>query len=379
MLTKTQKKTPGGARLLLAALVAFAIVAAAVAAILLSMGPTGQQAATSGRPFVGGDLHSLAVDPTDPDRVVVGGHEGGAVSDDGGRIWTQASGIEGADAMGWVIDPQDPSKMYVSGHYGFYRSEDGGKTFDEDNSSLPATDVHGLGMDPKNPDTLYAYVVDHGIYRSTDVGESWEPLSHEAGIMGPILVDPRNSDTLYVSSMQGGFRESTDGGKTWRTVAPLPGMVMSIAQDQRDPNTFYAASGSSRAPTAAKAGSLSEEGSPAACRRWRSPRVNSRPSMPVHSRVLRRGCTAARMAAQPGKPRTRRGRISLEYETRNPRPLCGADRAEALADRSDGRGGDSACLPRRLRDRRRVGRSPAGGQHGPKRREELLEPEPQPH
>jgi hypothetical protein len=41
VLAKTQKKTHGQARLLLAALVAFAIVAAAVAAILLSMGPTG--------------------------------------------------------------------------------------------------------------------------------------------------------------------------------------------------------------------------------------------------------------------------------------------------------------------------------------------------
>jgi photosystem II stability/assembly factor-like uncharacterized protein len=103
--------------------------------------------------------------------------------------------------------------MYVSGHYGFYRSADGGKNFEQDNSSLPGTDVHGLGMDPKHPDTLYAYFVDHGIYRSTDAGRSWEPLSDQAGIMGPILVDPRDSETLYVSSMQGGFRESTDGGR----------------------------------------------------------------------------------------------------------------------------------------------------------------------
>ena len=240
---KSQKKTHRQVRLLLSGVVALAIVAMAVSAILLSANPGDQESGTLEQPFVGSDLHSLAVDPNTPDRVVVGGHEGGAVSDDGGKTWTQASGIEGADAMGWVIDPRDPSKMYVSGHYGFYRSEDGGKNFDQDNSGLPDTDVHGLGMDPKNPDTLYAYVVDHGIYRSTDAGGSWEPLSHEAGIMGPILVDPRNSDTLYVSSMQGGFRESADGGKTWHTVAPVPGMVMSIAQDQNKPDTFYAASG----------------------------------------------------------------------------------------------------------------------------------------
>jgi photosystem II stability/assembly factor-like uncharacterized protein len=240
---KTQKQTRQWASLLPAALVAFGIVVLAVGVILLSMGPGGQQAGATERPYVGGDLHSLAVDPTNPERIVVGGHEGGAVSDDGGKTWTQASGIEGADAMGWVIDPRNPSKMYVGGHYGFYRSEDGGKNFSQDNSSLPGTDVHGLGMDPRHPDTLYAYVVNHGVYRSADAGASWEPLSDEAGIMSPILVAPQDSETLYVSSMQGGFRKSIDGGKTWRTVAPLPGMVMSIAQDQRQPDTFYAANG----------------------------------------------------------------------------------------------------------------------------------------
>jgi hypothetical protein len=131
--------------------VALGIVAIAVSAVLLSANPGDQESGTVEQPFVGGDLHSLAVDPNNPDRVVVGGHEGGAVSDDGGKTWTQASGIEGANAMGWVIDPRNSSKMYVSGHYGFYRSEDGGKNFGQDNSSLPAKDVHGLGMDPKNP------------------------------------------------------------------------------------------------------------------------------------------------------------------------------------------------------------------------------------
>jgi len=244
---KTQKTTHRRASLLPAALVAFGIVALAVGAVLLSMSPGGRSSGTdlSQRPYVGGDLHSLAVDPTDPEKVVVGGHDGGAISSNGGKTWTQAPGLEGADPMGWVIDPNDPQKMYVGGHPGFYRSEDGGKSFSQDNSGLPGTDVHGLGMDPQKPETLYAYIVDHGTYRSPDGGESWVPVSSEAGVMGPILVDPKDSDTLYVSSMQGGFRKSVDGGRTWRTVAPIPGgMVMSISQDWENPDTFYAANGS---------------------------------------------------------------------------------------------------------------------------------------
>jgi photosystem II stability/assembly factor-like uncharacterized protein len=242
--TKPQKKTYGRAQLLLAGLVAFVIVAAGVAAVLLSASPGGQQTGSTERPYVGGDLHSLAVDPNDPNKVVVGGHDGGAISENGGKSWQQASGLEGADPMGWVISPDDPSKMYIGGHPGFYRSEDGGKSWTQDNSGLPGTDMHGLGMDPQNPETLYAYIVDAGLYRSPDAGESWEPVSDEVGVMGPILVDPRASDTLYISSMQGGLIKSTDGGESWQMVGPLPGeMVMSISQSWEDPKTFYAANG----------------------------------------------------------------------------------------------------------------------------------------
>jgi photosystem II stability/assembly factor-like uncharacterized protein len=239
--TKTQRKTDGRARLLLAALVAFVILAAAVAAVLLSTGPTGQQATTSERPYIGGDLHSLAVDPTDPEKVMVGGHDGGAISEDGGKTWRQASGLEGADPMGWVIDRRDPSKMYAGGHPGFYRSEDGGKTWSQDNSGLPGTDVHGLGMDPQDPQTLYAYVVNEGLYRSPDAGRSWELVNAGFGAMGPILVDPRREDTLYLAAMNGSFQRSTDGGETWQHFGTIGEMVMSSSQDQKNPDVFYAA------------------------------------------------------------------------------------------------------------------------------------------
>jgi photosystem II stability/assembly factor-like uncharacterized protein len=240
---RTQKETGRRAQLLLPALVAFSILALAVGAILLSMSPGGQQTGSTERPYVGGDLHSLAVDPTDPDKVMVGGHDGGAVSENGGKTWRQASGLEGADPMGWVIDPNDPSKMYVGGHPGFYYSEDGGKSFSQDNSGLPGTDVHGLGMDPQNPNILYAYIVKRGLYRSPDAGQRWELVNANEATMGPILVDPREPNTLYlVGGKEGGFRQSTDSGKSWRQVGTIPGgMAMSISQNQKELDTFYAA------------------------------------------------------------------------------------------------------------------------------------------
>jgi photosystem II stability/assembly factor-like uncharacterized protein len=146
--------------------------------------------------------------------------------------------------MGWEIDPNDPRRMYAGGHDGFYRSEDGGRSWEQDNSGLPGTDIHGLGMDPQNPETLYAYIVDEGLYTSPDAGESWELVDPGYAAMGPILVDPRQSETLYLAGMDGGFRRSDDGGESWSKVGTIPGeMVMSSSQDRQNPDTFYAAGG----------------------------------------------------------------------------------------------------------------------------------------
>jgi hypothetical protein len=41
----------------------------------------------SSNPVVGGDLHSLVVDPTDPNTLYIGSHQGVSVSTDGGNTW----------------------------------------------------------------------------------------------------------------------------------------------------------------------------------------------------------------------------------------------------------------------------------------------------
>ena len=220
-------------------LAAVTLVALAGAYAFISAG-----SAAGGRPYVGGDLHSLVVDPSNADRVLVGGHDGGAISTDAGQSWQPAAGLKGADPMGWAIDPSDPTKMYVGGHPGFFRSEDGGKTWWQDNGGLPGTDIHGLGIDPQNPHILYAFVAGRGIYQSADSGRRWELVNAEKAIMGPILVDPRQPSTLYLAETRGGFQMSADGGKTWEQLGLIPGgMAMWVAQDQRAPDTFFAANG----------------------------------------------------------------------------------------------------------------------------------------
>jgi len=249
-MSKTTNKTSGKAGrspLLVWGVVAmFALAALAAVSVLIAGGPGVRSSGTGTveRPVVGGDLHAMAVDPKNPDRVMVGGHEGAAISEDSGKTWRQVSDLEGADPMGWAIAPTNPQKMYAGGHPGFYRSEDGGETWIQDNSGLPGTDVHGLGMDPQNPDTLYASIMGAGLYRSTEAGGSWEPVNAEVGVMGPILVDPRDSEILYAAGMEGGFVKSEDGGKGWIELGTIPGgMAMWVSQSLEDPDVLYAANG----------------------------------------------------------------------------------------------------------------------------------------
>ena len=226
------------------AVAVFVLAALATVSVLMAGGPGGRSSAAVERPVVGGDLHAMAVDPKNPDRVMVGGHDGAAISEDGGKTWRQVPDLEGADPMGWTIDPTDPKKMYAGGHPGFYRSQDGGETWSRDNSGLPATDVHGLGMDPRNPAVLYASIMGAGLYRTTEAGGNWEPVNAEVGVMGPILVDPRDSDTLYVAGTEGDFYRSDDGGKSWDGLGTIPnGMVTWVSQSLEDPDVLYAAGG----------------------------------------------------------------------------------------------------------------------------------------
>ncbi len=209
--------------------------------------------------------------------------------------------------MGWVIDRSNPQKMYVGGHPGFYRSEDGGESWSTDNSGLPGTDIHGLGMDPQNPNVLYAYIAKRGLYRSPDAGRRWELVNANEATMGPSLVDSREPNTLYlVGGKEGGFRQNTDGSKSWRQLGTIPGCTAaSTSQDwqNRTPSTSPTA-GYSRAPTTVRAGGQPAKGSSKASRRWQSRQATHGSSMPECSRAPRRACSAARTAARAGRLRT---------------------------------------------------------------------------
>jgi len=119
---------------------------------------------------------------------------------------------------------------------------------------------------PSEPDTLYLGADPHLLFRSRDLGASWEPIeainNHPArkgwspgaggACLHTILVDPRDPQRLYIGLSAVGTFRSDDGGQSWKPTnkgveAPfLPDKhpetgqcVHHVAADSADPDTFY--------------------------------------------------------------------------------------------------------------------------------------------
>src|ERR671913_126031 len=126
------------------------------------------------------------------------------------------------------------------GDRGLYRTTDGGQTWKAVLSISPDTGVTDVVMDPKKPDTLYAAAYqrrravgqligggpESAIYKTTDGGAKWTKLTKglpnvEIGRIG-LGINWRNPNTLYAlvtaQRGQGGFFRSDDAGTSWTRI-----------------------------------------------------------------------------------------------------------------------------------------------------------------
>ncbi len=232
-------------------------------------GPTGSVGESS--------LHSIQLDPRDPNRVYVSISSGGSYfSEDAGQSWNLCShGIvattpaakqflsEIADmfpqpdlpedvdpaAMDefhkFLVDPKQPDRLWGQSHVGVFRSENRGHAWEDVTEGLPSFHGFPLTVTKHEPDAVFVVPLEFGqgnfrvvpgqfaVWRTKDAGATWEALTN--GLPGPndfqsayreaMDTDGLTPEGVYVGTTNGHVYGSSDLGDHWEE---LPGRLPPI-------------------------------------------------------------------------------------------------------------------------------------------------------
>ncbi|WP_235295803.1 VPS10 domain-containing protein [Portibacter marinus] len=137
--------------------------------------------------------------------------------------------------------PGDPTTFYIAGaDGGLHKTVNGGTTFKEVFKDQKSYSVGAVKVAPSDYNVIYlgsgegdprnSVGYGHGVYRSTDAGESWEHLGLEkTERIKRIVVHPDNPDIACVCALgrewgpneERGVFKTIDGGKNWKKVLYL--------------------------------------------------------------------------------------------------------------------------------------------------------------
>jgi photosystem II stability/assembly factor-like uncharacterized protein len=243
-------------------------------------------------PYFGGwEIYHVKGSPVDPSRIYASQSTGwfGQLiqrSDDGGETWAPVGnefryeGIPGTHqwydgtphpwefARVWHLEPSgfDAETIFAGVEdAALFRSTDGGKEWTE----LPGLREHGSGpawqpgaggmclhtilLDPVDTDRMYVAISAAGVFRTTDGGDTWQPVNrglHSEGIpdedaevghcVHRITMHPSAPEVLFMQKHWDVMR-SDDGADTWREVSGnLPtDFGFPIDVHAHEPETIY--------------------------------------------------------------------------------------------------------------------------------------------
>jgi len=202
----------------------------------------------------GGDARSLAADPRNPDRILLGTSSSQLfVSSDGGYTWSRLARVGDGDHYvvdHIVFDPARPETIYAAAWSieteggDIFRSVDGGRTWHA-LAGMHGKSVRSLALALSDSNTLVAGALD-GVFRSRDGGQSWQRISPpghpEIKNIESLAIDPQNPDIIYAGTWHLPWK-TVDGGRSWYSIKEGvidDSDVFSIILDPRDSRVVYA-------------------------------------------------------------------------------------------------------------------------------------------
>jgi len=134
--------------------------------------------------------------------------------------------------------PGDPLTYYFGGAAGgVFKTTDGGVNWKPITDSQPFASTGAIAVAPSDPNVIYVgsgegclrgnVSYGNGIYKSTDAGKTWKNIGlTDTRQIGRVIVHPRNPDIAFVAAVghafgpndeRGVFR-TADGGATWKKI-----------------------------------------------------------------------------------------------------------------------------------------------------------------
>ena len=209
-------------------------------------------------------LHTIILDPTNPDRIVIAISAAGAFrSDDAGQTWKpinkglyskyipNPTAEVGHCVHHIAMNPRTPNTLFMQKHWDVMRSDDAGDNWTKISGNLPTDFGFAIDVHTHQPETVYVVPIKSDaehfpldgklqVFRSKSGGNDWEPMTRglpQKDCYVNILRDAMAVDTLdnskgdcgiYFDTTGGQVYCSPNGGDSWQAITHNLPTVLSV-------------------------------------------------------------------------------------------------------------------------------------------------------